>query len=440
MSSLHSPLMQRLRRMLPPTLLMLSVMLVCGWLLMAPVRQTTVMLVIPTAERGWPWGFQSFELYGEAPKLLDGLTRASVNVGFLAADVAILLAIAAAAVAAFAWRHLRHHCWFRFSIRELLLLTAVCAVPAALWAQVNANWKRERMLAERFSKYPASHLATWTYCAPAWLRRFVPWSKQETFVRINTFFVDWNAHENAATEIPAAIDQLRFVTNLTITANTPVQVCDVSLLSRIETLDISGAGVDDDTMKWISQLPHLKTLHIVSDNGGPCPITYRGFALLANCRELTEIICSQRVNLTADAIQPLIALMDLRDLEFNDTHITPKILATIAKLQHLTNLWLIKCSFSASATLTELTALPRLESLSIEKSDLTDAELATLRQCPALSKLYLAVCPNVTDEGIAELVAFPHLKHLFFGRNPYFRSETYQALYKQIPNIQIWGN
>ena len=427
-----------------PILLVAAIVLACIWLLFAPVPQTTSMYMVPTIERGWPWAFQTISEYrfNSPPALFDGFTTGSFHAGYFAADVAILSVIALLVTAAMVWRRRRSGSWLRFSLRGLLILVALCAVPLAWWATVDAAWKQEQLVIEQFGVgYTAERPPSWIYCGPAWLRRFVPWSEQKIFRRAIVLDVDWSAHENAAVEVPAAIDQLRYVKRLEITASQPVRVADVARLSRIEIVNIIGPGVDDQTMQWIARLPHLQLFQITTSTFGAdsCQATDRGFALLAQCPELFEIICSRPVNLSEQAIRQLTALPDLRVLEFNEMQITPEMMSAIAKLQHLTLLEFPGCTFTEPASLAELAALPRLESLFIQQTNLTDAALAALAKCPALFELDIENCKNITDEGVLRLLEFSKLKRLFLTGKPQFSAETLQRLQQQIPDVQIYN-
>jgi hypothetical protein len=442
-SSIHP-----LRRILPSLVLTLPAIIVCGWLLFALVPNTKYSETMSTVERGWPWPFQSFEPRGIPPKLFDGLTRAGVNVGSLAADLAVMLAMIAATCAALA-AHRRRHCRLcRFSIRGLLLLTAACAVPFAIWTTVKAGWKQEQELVIRFHAYPQADPSPWTYSGPEWLRRFIPWSDQENFVRRTRFIVAWDAHENPSVELPAAIDKLSFVTELTISATRPVEVANAADLSRIENLAISGSGVNDGTMHWIGQLASLKSLQIGAwfgippsdpSNSGPCTASDRGFAELVDCRELIEVDCQIRMDLTEAAILPLAALPRLQKLRFKDSQFTPAMLAAIAKLQHLTELAFYNCSFTDPESLAGLAALSKLEDLSLPQSNLSESALRALAKCPALKKLWIGGCQNITDEGVLITRDFPHLEHLFLHAKPRYRAATYELLQQRIGNVQVWG-
>ncbi len=431
-------LMRRSRSLLVPLALMLPVVLLCGWLLLAEVPQTTNEFVIPKAERGWPWVFQSYESFSQ-PRSWDGLTAARVDVAVLAADLAILLAIIAATWFALLAYRRRYGSWVRFSLRGLLLFIAVCAVPLAIWISVKAGWRREHSLAYDFHRDGDMRPITWTYCGPEWLRRFMPWDVQEQFMRRTTFEVNWDTHENAAVELPAAIGQFRFVTELTIAATRPVEVADAAQLSRIETLTISGAGVNDTTMRWIGKLANLKSFHIGPDDSGPCAAGDRGFAQLANCRELVEIECLVRLELSDAALVPLATFPNLQKLRFRDSRFTPAMLVAIAKLQHLTVLEFYNCTFTEPESLAGLVTLPKLEELSLPQSNLTETALAALAKCPALKKLYIGGCPNITDEGLLVVRKFPRLEHLFLHTNPRYRAETYQSLKQRIADVQAWG-
>ena len=188
--------LRRIGAIVAPILLVGAVVLACLWLLLAPVPQTVSQFKVPTIERGWPWAFQanSGDSYKPPPALFEGLTTSSIHVGYLAADVAILSVVGLLVAAVLVWRRQRHGSWFRFSLRELLVVVALCAVPLACWAAVKAAWKQEQQLIERFGLgYSPERQPIQTYCGPAWLRRFVPWKEQKIFERAIVMHVDWSA-------------------------------------------------------------------------------------------------------------------------------------------------------------------------------------------------------------------------------------------------------
>ena len=232
---------------------------------------------------------------------------------------------------------------------------------------------------------------------------------------------------------------MRYVKQMSIFAKQPVRVADVTRLSRIEAVNFNGAGVDDETMQWISHLPHLRLFQITPTGDDPCQATDRGFALLAKCPELFGIDCSQPVQFGEQALRPLAVLLDLWMLEFSDMQITPEMLRAISRLSYLERLDLYNCTFVDSSSLVELAALPKLKLLDLKGTNLTNAALASLANCPALTELNIGDCKQLTDEGVLKLLEFPKLKRLFLTGKPQFSAETLQRLQQQISDVQIYN-
>src|SRR5262245_20367662 len=111
--------MPRLRRYLPPLLILLPVIFICGKLLLTPVPlyHLSYYSAVRRTERGWPWAFQTFEgefdEFTELPAIGDG----PIHPALLAADVVVLMLATGGCAALLALHYRRHGSWFKISLR-----------------------------------------------------------------------------------------------------------------------------------------------------------------------------------------------------------------------------------------------------------------------------------------------------------------------------------
>jgi hypothetical protein len=262
--------MPRLRRYLPLLLFLLPVIFICGKLLLTMIPTASNQMPMPN-ERGWPWVFQRY--YEPIPGFATFANDNSFSIVILLADVVFLSAIVGMLALLIAWRRKRTGRWFRFSLRELLVLIAVTAIPCAWWAYHIQQQRHELALESRWEG--TLRLQPGFDSAPGWMRRLSNTAWTEVFQRVDLAQVIVSRRQDTETaEFPAGLvadlASLPDLRRLMIadgrsdpdeTGPFPLRPssAELRLLDRIEVLMIEGP-VDDETLRRLAELPRLQTL------------------------------------------------------------------------------------------------------------------------------------------------------------------------------------
>src|SRR5688572_13105548 len=102
--------MFRFLRYLPPVLIVLALLFVCGKLLLTPVDD---LAGSGFEETGWPW------VYSRGPMVVAGAAGGEFSIGPLLTDLAVSLAVAGVAIALLFWWHRRTLGRWQFSLRGI---------------------------------------------------------------------------------------------------------------------------------------------------------------------------------------------------------------------------------------------------------------------------------------------------------------------------------
>ena len=97
----------------------------------------------PMAVRGWPWIFLKTVTYGWPPPTAR-MEIIYISWLYLLADLAVLSVVVIGAAAVLVWHRRRRGAWLRFSLRELLVVTATVAAPLGWWMCHQFQWRREQ--------------------------------------------------------------------------------------------------------------------------------------------------------------------------------------------------------------------------------------------------------------------------------------------------------
>jgi hypothetical protein len=319
-NSLNDQPMPSLRRYLPPLLLLLPLIFICGKLLLTMVPSTTQSIPTPQ-ERGWPWVFQINHDHSRALAVPDDF----FSIFILLADLVFLLAVIGTLALLLAWRRKRTGRLFRFSLRELLVLIAAAAIPCAWWASHLRQQRVELAIESRWEGtlwlQPAS------YSAPGWLRRLTdhPWT--ELFERAELAYIIVKPHHRTETaEFPpglaADLAPLADLRRLVIADGRSdpddpapcllrLSEADLRALERIELIMIEGP-VDDETLRSVAKLPHLEDLWI-----DKALITSAGIDALLKFPELRKLTIKVCESPTDEQIMRLIELPCLQSLQLD---------------------------------------------------------------------------------------------------------------------------
>jgi hypothetical protein len=330
-----------LRRYLPPLLLLLPVIFICGKLLLTLVYSRDEPFV---RERGWPWVFQIYQepIPGASTFAKDD----SFSYFILLAD-ALFLATAVTIIGLLLiWRRKRTGRLFRFSLRELLLLMAIAAIPCGWWAYHLRQQRLELAIASRWEDTLTLYSAGSS--APGWLRRLTGHDWESVFDHARTVSVDITLPPHAtAAEFPAGlVADLSLLPNLrhlyvTIERSHPDQFIpsplrlsesELRAIEQIETLYLKG-HVDNETLRSLPKLP-LRALTL--DNAS---ITNEGLAILASIPRLEILLLNGCNQINDTCVDALLKLPALRKLYFNGCEsLTDAGIIRLAELPHLKSL------------------------------------------------------------------------------------------------------
>jgi hypothetical protein len=272
--------MRRLLRYLPPLVILLPLLFVCGKLVFTSVAEKTSGLY---SEVGWPWVYSQF---GTTP----GASGGTFLVWRLLADVAVCLAaVGVVGLLLFIWYRRTSGRW-QVSIRGILVTTLIVGLVVAWAMQHGKPWERQERCLKAW-KAKGISLTNFVDLPPEWARRLFPPSMMDIFRR-GTALSDANCTEsNHAAAVEAAFEalgDLPDVHEIEFTrCHEPVAIRNPEALRHIRSIR---CWADDETLRAFSGAPNLHTLAVYG------PMTDQGLEVLKNCSSLTSLdIISNRV-------------------------------------------------------------------------------------------------------------------------------------------------
>ena len=309
---------------------------------------------------------------------LEGLLWLSGWFRWLSKGYPVLLAAAGVGVAGLLlilWFLLAlvFHLGFQFSIRALLILAVVVAVPCSWLSWEIRKAKEQRAL------IIALHLdgGSITYDDPLIQlpssRLVGPFPTWQRILLGDDFFNDVvEAHVYSDAQV-ASVSKLRHLHNLVLSSP---GITDRALgflggLRELHELSLVATQIGDKALIGIGTLPHLRHLHISTYGygpiyGPPMPVT-----------QSTNI----HIPTISDACLPyLSALSELQHLSLVGTSITDAGMPTLATMRQLTELELAGNFEVTDAAIPQLQKLTQLTSLSLSYTKITSDGEKTLRQ------------------------------------------------------------
>lgn len=355
--------MPRLRRYLPPLLLLLPVIFICGKLLLTPIQRAIAISELKSLngaisgapmidQRGWPWVFAETYQAAYFSSRASELQVLRFSIWRLLADIAILFfALIVSGIFIFRrfWKSAR---WWQISLRELLALTAFAGLCCGWWAFQHTQGKREQHAIERV-RYLQTEQEN---CAPQWLQRLWPTDDWEMFHRTTSITIDDEVTIESLNLVLPLLDELPFVNRLNVGGSmTPIYAedddrtrttmdlrpsgtalsttSDQSSLGRVEvTLDLAtlkqiqttltvwrlglrrlnlvSCTISDETMDLISQCKSIEQLSLINCGG----YTEAGVVKLAKLPRLKRLVLSIDVS---DETRSILNQLSLEKLEFD---------------------------------------------------------------------------------------------------------------------------
>ena len=224
----------------------------------------------------------------------------------------------------------------------------------------------------------------------------------------------------------------------------------LSSLANLGFLAIDGDLCDDEAMRHIGRLPHLRMLLAQGPAAGDagfeglgasatieyiwgreCPkLTGRGFRALAGMPALKGLAVSCK-NVNDDALAALPRFPSLHSLMPMD--VTDEGFRHVGRCERLEHLWCMYCRETGDAATEHIAGL-RLKTYYAGLTQITDRSLEILARMPTLEKIQIHHCQRVTDRGVTLLAQLPNLRELSIEGS---RNVTRAAFQGFAPRVRV---
>ena len=267
----------------------------------------------------------------------------------------------------FRWR-------FQFSIRSLLVLTLVVALPCSWLAAKMKEAKGQKMAVTNFPAYTYDYqddpfpnfggVPNWQPSGPVWLRWLLG----------NDFFNDVvGAHvlSDGETEHLKVLPRLQW---LELYAEvTDAGLANIVGLTQLQRLKLDGTQITDAGLARIAGMVQLQSLEL-----GNAQITEAGLTSITGLTQLRDLSLHSR-QITDAGLARLTQLSEIGRLDLSHTHITDAGLVHLARFSQLRTLILEHTNIT-NAGLPYLARLTRLQGLDLAYTHITDAATERLHE------------------------------------------------------------
>jgi uncharacterized protein YjbI with pentapeptide repeats len=168
---------------------------------------------------------------------------------------------------------------------------------------------------------------------------------------------------------------------------------------------LGGKNVTDADLKEIGTLPQLKAIFLT------------------------------KTKISDAGVEPLFALVELEELNFENTDIGDATLKNVARLPKLKRLSLQDTKIS-DAGLAELAACAALEEIWLAHAGITDAGLEHLAKLPNLKRADVRAT-KITDAGLEHLAKRPSLRHVYLNQTEVTTAGA-EKLRKALPEATVF--
>jgi hypothetical protein len=415
--------MRRVRKFIVPAVVLLLMTFIGAKLLLSPVYVVSLIpssqlpsrdeggLVYPTypyeTHRGWPWVYARSEVStpsDSSPSPLDILgTHHEFSWRLLLADFVVLVSLGSSVGWALHRHYRRRGRWSRFSIFELLAVTAIIgAFLAWRFGDAREHDAERRVLAQAPFLGP-----TWCYKGPEWLRRLWPMTDLLTWPRTEP-------------------ESLMHVTEVTLRKP-------------------SGDPIDAFIGKSCNAITHLPLVRKVAITQNPPAITTGQVPFTSspanalNAAEVNDVRGVDEVFEYSATVGPFEAQLlprfsRLRRLEFYRCTIHPDGLIAVNRLDSLEELRFGLCEGLDESSLAALANAKCLRKLAICGMTVPPGAIDALKRMPHLEQLILDLDgEDFREVDYQRLVELPALKTLIIrDRRP---PETLEKLRQRISNV-----
>ncbi len=203
-------------------------------------------------------------------------------------------------------------------------------------------------------------------------------------------------------------------------------------LANLGYLGCQGQLCDDEAMRHIAALPHLRMLmgqgSVATDDGftalsrsetiehiwgRECPnLTGRGFAALASMPALAGlgVSCKNVDDASLATLPTFPALRALMPMDVPDEGFRH-----VGRCEQLEELWCMYCRDTGDAATEHIADLPKLRTYYAGSTQITDRSLEILGRMASLESVTLMRTSAVTDEGVKALSKLPRLREVSLG-------------------------
>jgi hypothetical protein len=206
-------------------------------------------------------------------------------------------------------------------------------------------------------------------------------------------------------------------------------------LPRLGFLGCQDDHCDDEAMRHIAAMPHLKMLM-----GQGAVATDEGFAALSRSRTIEYIWGRDCPNFTSKGFEALSKMPALRGLAVSCKNVDDAGLARLSQFPALRELmpmdvpdsgfrhvgecgrlealWCMYCRDTGDAATEHLKGLANLKTYYAGASQITDRSLEILGRMESLERIEFWQCLGISDAGIAHLAGLPRLREVTLGGLP----------------------
>jgi hypothetical protein len=214
-----------------------------------------------------------------------------------------------------------------------------------------------------------------------------------------------------------------------ISALTGAGIEGLAQLPRLGFLGCEGKLCDDDAMRHIGSIPHLRMLM-----GQGAVATDDGFTALSKSRTIEYIWGRECPNLTGRGFRALSTMPSLRGLAVSCARVDDGALSTlprfsalrdlmpmdvqddgfrhVGRCENLEGLWCMYCRDTTDAATEQIAGLSKLKTYYAGQTRITDRSLEILSRMRSLEKLEFWNCGGITNAGVALLAALPALREI----------------------------
>jgi Leucine-rich repeat (LRR) protein len=322
---------------------------------------------------------------------------------------------------------------YRFTLRTLLLLTAIVALGAVWWNKFERQ-RRAVVALQNFGAEVSFRYSDHPNGLQNFLRQFLPRAYLDEVTAVFLSKHPWDKSNMDAAL--SHIGELEDLLSLNLICNvSDTGAIHLRQLTKLRHLDLMDTSLTDQGISQLSELKNLRFLRLPSKTGitdqgllaldlkgkqalqelelHDTGLTDAGLASLQLPASLERLDLS-RTLVSDTGLKHLSHLTALKHLSLSHTKVTCSGLPFLAALKSMRSL-VLDGSALDEQHLVHLSLFPELIDLRIGQSSVTDQGLANLNDLPKLTTLGLSDT-NISDAGLIYLENLTSLQTLFLNR------------------------